>query len=85
VTLTVVDCDTEPPGPVQVSSNSVALDRRPVDHVPLVATTPLQPPVAAHSVALAAVQLRLEVPKLLTVVGDAVKVIEGADRWVTVT
>jgi hypothetical protein len=29
--------------------------------------------------------LRVEVPRLPTVVGDAVKVIEGADRRVTVT
>jgi hypothetical protein len=85
VTVTVVDCDAEPPAPVQVISNSVALDRRPVDHVPLVATAPLQPPLARHAVALAAVHLRVEVPRLLTVAGDAVKVIEGVDRWVTVT
>ena len=85
VTVTVVDCDAEPPGPVQVISNSVELDSRPVDHVPLVAMAPLQPPPARHWVALAALHLRVEVPRSLTVVGDAVKVIEGAERWVTVT
>jgi hypothetical protein len=85
VTVTVVPCDAEPPGPVQVISNSVALDKRPVDHVPLVATAPCQPPLARHSVALAALHLRVDVPRLPTVVGDAVKLIEGTDRRVTVT
>jgi hypothetical protein len=51
VTLTVVDCVTKPPGPRQVRSYSVELLRRPVDHVPLVATFPLQPPPAVHCVA----------------------------------
>jgi hypothetical protein len=85
VTVTVVDCEADPPGPVQAISNSVLLDRWPVDHVPLEATAPFQPPPARHCVALAALQLRVDVPRSLTVVGEAVKVIEGAERRVTVT
>jgi hypothetical protein len=38
LTVTVAAWVAEPPGPVQVSSYSVLLDRAPVDHVPLVAT-----------------------------------------------
>jgi hypothetical protein len=34
---------------------------------------------------LAALHVRVDVPRSLTVVGEAVKVIEGAERRVTVT
>ena len=85
VTVIVVDCEAEPPSPVQVISNSVLLDRGPVDQVPLVAMGPCQPPPARHWVALAALHVRVEMPRSLTVVGEAVKVIEGAERVVTVT
>jgi hypothetical protein len=36
---------------VQVSSNSVSCQSSPVDDEPLVATAPLQPPLAVHAVA----------------------------------
>jgi hypothetical protein len=85
LTVTVISCDAEPSGPVHLISNSVLLDRRPVDHVPLVAMAPCQPPSARHSVALVTLHLRVDVPRLSTVVGEAAKVIEGAERWVTVT
>lgn len=85
VTVTVVDCDAEPPGPVQVISNSVSFDSCPVAHVPLSAMSPCQPPVATHWVALSALQCRVELPELLTVVGEALKVTEGAAYGVTVT
>ena len=80
VTVTVADCEAEPPGPVQVISNSVLLESCPVDHVPLTATAPCQPPLARHWVALAAFHCRFEMPEVLTVVGEAVRVIEGAER-----
>jgi hypothetical protein len=84
VTVTVADCDAEPPGPVQVTSNSVLLERCPLDHVPLTATAPCQPPLATHWVALAAFHSRVEVPAALTVVGEALRLIEGAAGRVTV-
>jgi hypothetical protein len=85
VTVTVVVCDDEPPGPVQVISYSVSFDRGPVDHVPLKSTPPCQPPLASHWVAFATLHLRTEAPRRLTVVGEAVRVIKGANRRVTVT
>ncbi len=54
------------------------MDNLPVDHVPLVATGPLQPPLAAQAVALSAVHVRVEDPMLSIVVGEAASVIEGA-------
>jgi hypothetical protein len=78
VTVTVVDCDAEPPGPVQVISNSVSFDNFSVAHEPLTATSPCQPPVATHWVALRALHCSVELPELLTVVGEALKLMEGA-------
>jgi hypothetical protein len=77
-TVTVADCVAEPPAPVQVSSYSVVLVRVPVGQVPLVATLPCQPPDAVQAVASADVQVRVELPPLLTVVGEAVKVTDVA-------
>jgi hypothetical protein len=77
-TVTVADCEALPPGPVQVSAYSVVLVSIPVDHVPLVATPPLQPPEAVHAVTFPALQVKTDVPPLATVVGDAVNVTEGA-------
>jgi len=67
----------EPPAPVQVSSYSVLLDRAPVDHAPLVVTAPCQPPAAVQCSALLAVQVSVELPEVLTVVGEAVSVTTG--------
>ena len=78
LTVTVAACVADPPGPVHVSPYSVVLDNLPVDQVPLVATGPLQPPPAVQAVALLAVQVRVEDPMLSIVVGEAVRVIEGA-------
>ena len=72
--VTVADCVAEPPGPVQVSSYSVVLVSAPVDHAPLSGTAPLQPPDAAQLVAFAAIHVKVELPPLPTVVGEAVKV-----------
>jgi hypothetical protein len=56
----------------------VVLVSAPVDHVPLVATAPLQPPEAVHAVAFCDFQLRLDEPPLATVVGEAVSATVGA-------
>jgi hypothetical protein len=73
-TVTVADCVAVPPGPVQASSYSVVLVSAPVDHVPLSATAPFQPPDALQLVAFAAFHVKVELPPLPTVVGEAVKV-----------
>jgi hypothetical protein len=73
-TVTVTDCVADPPGPVQVSSYSVVLLSAPVDHVPPSGTAPLQPSDAVQLVASAAFHVKLELPPLPTVVGEAVKV-----------
>lgn len=73
-TVTVADCEADPPAPVQVSSNSVVLVSVPVDIVPLVGTLPCQPPEAVHAVAPADVQVKVELSSLLTVVGAALNV-----------
>ncbi len=77
-TVTVADCVAEPPAPLQVSSYSVVLETAPVDQVPLVATVPCQPPAAVQAVALAAFQLKVDVPPLAIVVGDVDSVTVGA-------
>jgi hypothetical protein len=73
-TVTVADCVAEPPAPEHVSSYSVVLVSAPVDHVPLSGTAPLQPPDAVQLVAFAAFQVKVELPPLPTVVGEAVNV-----------
>jgi hypothetical protein len=78
VTVTVADWVAEPPGPEQVRSYSVLFVRLPVDQVPLVVTAPLQPPLAVHAVALVAFHVKVELPRALTVDGDAVNVTVGA-------
>jgi hypothetical protein len=46
VTVTVADCDADPPGPAQVSSNSVLFVSGPLVQVPLTGSNPFQPPLA---------------------------------------
>jgi hypothetical protein len=50
----------------------------PVDHVPLVATGPLQPPEAVQAVAFSEFHVKVDIPPLATVAGDAVRVTVGA-------
>jgi hypothetical protein len=50
-TVTVADCDAEPPVPVQVSVNFVVAARAEVVCEPPVGSDPLQPPEAMHDVA----------------------------------
>ena len=52
--------------------------------MPLVATGPRQPPLAVHAVASVAVQVNVELLRLLIVVGEAARATEGAG-WVTAT
>jgi len=78
-TVTVADCVAEPPGPVQVSSYSVEFVSAPVDQVPLSGTAPFQPPDAVQLVAFSAFHVRVELPPLLSVVGEADKLTETLD------
>jgi hypothetical protein len=55
----------------------VVLTSGAVDHVPRVATGPLQPPEAVQAVALEDFQFRLEVPPVPTVAVEAVNVTSG--------
>lgn len=77
-TVTVADCVAAPPGPAQVSSNSVVLVRVTVDIVPLVGTLPCQPPEAVQAAAPTEVQVRVELPPLAMVVGAALNVTDAA-------
>jgi hypothetical protein len=79
-TETVADCVAEPPAPVHVSWYSVVLASAPVDQVPVVATVPCQPPKAVQAVASAEFQLKVDVPPLAIVVGDADNVTVGASE-----
>jgi hypothetical protein len=82
-TVTMADCVAEVPVPVHVNSNSVVLVSTPVDQVPLVATTPCQPPEAVQEVAFSECQVRLETPPLATVDGDAARVTVGSGEITT--
>jgi len=84
-TVTVADCVALPCTPVQVSPYSVVFVSAPVDQVPLVATLPCQPPEAVQAVALEDVQVSVELPPLLTVVGAAVNVTDGRAATATST
>ena len=77
-TVTVADCDAEPPAPVQVRVNFVVAVRAAVDFVPAVASEPLQPPEAVQAVALVDDQVNADVAPLLTVAGFTVRVTAGA-------
>jgi hypothetical protein len=85
LTATVALCDTEPPLPVQVMVNVVAVLSAAVDCEPLVARLPDQPPEALQLVALVEDQLRVEVPPLDTLVGLAASVTVGCDGVATDT
>jgi hypothetical protein len=56
----------------------VVLDNLPVFQLPLIGSGPLQPPLAVQAVALFALQVRVEEPMLVIVVGEAASAIEGA-------
>jgi hypothetical protein len=77
-TVTVADCDAEPPTPVQVRVNFVVAVRAAVVCEPAVGSAPLQPPEAVQAVALVEDQVSVDVAPLLTVAGFAVRVTAGA-------
>ncbi len=60
VTLTLTVCDPLPPAPVHVNVKLVVADKTPVVAEPLVASAPLQPPLAVQPVALLEDQVRVE-------------------------
>ncbi len=77
-TVTVVDCVDAPPGPVQVSVNSVVAVSGAVVWEPLVGKLPLQPPEAAQLLAPGACQFRTVVMPALMVVDCAARLTVGA-------
>lgn len=85
-TVTVTDCVVvDPRHPAQVSTYSVVFVSAPVDQVPLVAIWPCHPPEAVQDLVLADVQVRVELPPLVTVVGAAVNVADGVSSSITDT
>jgi hypothetical protein len=78
VTLTVVLCEAEPPAPVQAKVYLVAVVSFAVLCEPIVACVPLQPPEAVHEVALVDDQLSIDAAPLVTVLGAAARVTDGA-------
>jgi hypothetical protein len=83
-TETVTDWPAEPPAPVQVNVKLVLAVRFEVAWEPLVARVPLQPPEATQEVALVVDHVKVDAAPLLTVVGLALSVTDGAGV-VTVT
>jgi hypothetical protein len=79
-TVTVADCDAEPPEPVQVSVYFVVAVRAKVTFEPLIGSEPLQPPEAVHDVALVEDQVSVDLAPLATVLGFAVRVTAGGFR-----
>lgn len=77
-TVTVADCDAEPPVPVQVRVNFAVAARVGVVCEPAVASEPLQPPEAVQEVAFVDDQVSIDVAPLATVVGFAVRITVGA-------
>jgi hypothetical protein len=78
VTVTVADCEAEPPAPLQVIVNFVVAARDGVVFEPLVGSLPVQPPEAVQEVALAVDQVSVDAVPLLTVLGLAASVTAGA-------
>ena len=83
-TVTVADCEADPPAPVQVSVYLVVAESAGVAAEPLTGSEPLHPPEAVQDVALVDDQLKVEVAPLLMVLGFADRVTAGG-VWVTVT
>jgi hypothetical protein len=77
-TVTVMDCDADPPAPVQVSVNFVVAVRADVAFEPLIGWDPLHPPDALQEVVLVDDHVNNDVAPLLTVLGLAEIVTAGA-------
>jgi hypothetical protein len=75
-TVTVADCDAEPPVPVQVRVNFVVAVRAPVLPEPAIASAPAHE--ALQEVALVDDQVNVDAAPLLTVLGFAERVTDGA-------
>lgn len=75
---TLTDLAMLPPGPLQVSVKPVAPLSGPVLALPATARGPLQPPDAVQLEALVDDQVKLALPPLPTVVGDALSESVGA-------
>jgi hypothetical protein len=73
-----------PPAPLQSSENDVVAARAPVLCEPLVDLLPLQPPDAAHEVALVELHVNTDALPLLTEFGFAVSVTVAAGKTATV-
>jgi hypothetical protein len=84
-TVTVADCETLPPAPVQPSVNVPVVVNTPVDCEPLVAFAPDHAPEAVQLSALVDDQLSVEAAPLAIVAGLAVIVTVGGRGAVTVT
>jgi hypothetical protein len=84
VTIAVVGT-LVPPGPAQVREYVVVPANAAVVREPLAARGPLQPPVAAHDVALVELQVSIDVPPLAIVGGVAVNMTVGTGFAATVT
>jgi hypothetical protein len=74
-----------PPGPLHVSVYTVVALTVAGGCEPLLASVPVQPPLAWHAVALLELQVRLDVPPDATAVGFAVNVAVGTKLTVTET
>lgn len=83
-TLTV-DVGLVPPAPVHVIEYAVVAVMGPVVWLPPAAKAPLQPPVAAHAVALVEAQVRVALAPAATLVGEADSVTVGAGGGVMPT
>jgi hypothetical protein len=77
-TVTVADCDAEPPAPVQMSVYFVVAVSGAVLIEPLIGSDPVHPPEAVQEVALVDDQLNVDVAPLTIVLGLADKVMAGA-------
>jgi len=82
-TVTADDTVTLPPAPVQVNAKLVAAVNGAEDTEPLTFFTPLQPPDAAHELALVLLQDSCVVAPLATLDGFAVRLAVGAGMTVT--
>ena len=76
-TVTVTDCEAEPPAPVHDNTYFAFALSAPVDREPLVATGPFQAPEAVQVVAFVEDQVRVALSPLSTVLGLAVRVTVG--------
>jgi hypothetical protein len=79
-TVTVTDCGTLPPAPVQVSENVLVLVKGPVDCDPPDALAPVHAPEAVQPVALIDDQVSVEDAPIATDAGLAASDTVGADE-----